>query len=92
MNHIAEHHDAGKNCKFEITLGHTASISCEWKDQGWGNQKGTVLVMGNNGVAPSECAPRHDVIAEKGPAPRNWSRMRLSFRPETGEFDDVTPR
>ena len=69
MNHIAEHHDAGKNCKFEITLGHTASISCEWKDQGWGNQKGTVLVMGNNGVAPSECAPRHDVIAEKGPAP-----------------------
>lgn len=68
---------------------HTVSISGEWMDQGWGNRKGMLSVVANNGRAPSDHeAPCSDVVAYISPAPHRNERFQLSFNPDESHHID----
>ena len=59
-----------------------AVVQCEWKDQGWGNRKGMLSVVKDGGRAPNDYAAwGSDVIVGCEPAPHNYEKLDLCFRP-----------
>ena len=59
-------------------------VQCEWKDQGWGNRKGMLSVVRDGGRAPNDYAAwGSDVIVGCEPAPHNYEKLDLFFRPST---------
>ena len=77
---------------------HTTFVSLLWRDQGWGNRKGMVSVVDENGTAgdgpdgqPLPARAPNDykawgpcVVAGAEPAPHQQERLRLAFRPKKG--------
>ena len=64
-----------------LPRAHSVFISCEWKDQGWGNRKGMLSVVKDNGKAPDDYQAWSDaVVCGKEPAPHEWENLKLSFR------------
>ena len=49
-------------------------------------------IMRNDEDAPRDFAPWNGVVVGKSPAPRNWDRLTLSFRPEKETAGIETPR
>lgn len=63
---------------------HTVFFRGQWKDQGWGNQKGMVAIVasGVDHRAPNDyCSPGPGVVAHKSPAPHEWDNFQLVFEP-----------
>lgn len=61
---------------------HSVFVRCQWKDQGWGNQKGMLSVVRDGGCAPCDYGPwSSDVMCGKEPAPHKWEALTLSYRP-----------
>ena len=59
---------------------HTVFLKCEWKDQGWGNRKGMLSVVSDEGKAPNDSQPwSAAVVCGKEPAPHQWEKLSLSF-------------
>ena len=57
-------------------------VQCEWKDQGWGNRKGMLSVVKDGGRAPNDYAAwGSDVMVGCEPAPHNYEKLDLCFRP-----------
>jgi len=57
---------------------HTVIVTGMWKDQGWGNRKGMISIVTNNGRAPNEFEGRSkDVISYIEPSPHRWEAFQL---------------
>jgi len=75
-------------------LVHSVIIKYRWRDQGWGNRKGTLFVVKNDGKAPNDYAapnPKFVIAQSKDVAQHEWSTALLSFRPERLEVSDDHP-
>mmetsp|Transcript_23861 Transcript_23861/g.27624 ORF Transcript_23861/g.27624 Transcript_23861/m.27624 type:complete len:326 (-) Transcript_23861:132-1109(-) len=81
-------------------IPHTIIFDCEWKDQGWGNRKGTILIREqtkNDTHYPSNDKEAiypdpHAPIVGRGRgrdnnplAEHHWTKLRLVFRPAPGK-------
>ena len=65
----------------KLPRGHSVIVKCEWKDQGWGNRKGMLSVVKDDGKAPNDYQPWSEaVVCGKEPAPHEWQELKLSFR------------
>lgn len=65
---------------------HSVLLDCKWRDQGWGNRKGMISVVKNEGKAPNDYTKwSEDVVCGKEPAPHESTMLQLSFRPGGGD-------
>ena len=61
---------------------HSISITCRWRDQGWGNRKGKLWVIGRHRSAPvDDTLPFRGgrVVCESLAAPHTTEQQKLSF-------------
>lgn len=64
---------------------HAVIVTGVWKDQGWGNEKGMLSIVANNGQAPDDFKePSRDVVAYIYPAPHKWKEFQLSATVKKG--------
>eukprot|EP00667_Euglena_gracilis_P012512 EG_transcript_12869 len=60
-------------------------LTFDWRDQGWGNRKGTLAVLSGDGVLDQDFTPWPlEAVAWAHPAEHHWCRGRLVFRPASG--------
>lgn len=62
---------------------HSVVLQCQWKDQGWGNDKGRMIIVGHQKrVAPgaTDVFKAGRLIAQTGPAPRRWGPIIVGRR------------
>mmetsp|Transcript_6084 Transcript_6084/g.9330 ORF Transcript_6084/g.9330 Transcript_6084/m.9330 type:complete len:186 (+) Transcript_6084:138-695(+) len=65
-----------------VSNAHSVVLKCFWRDQGWGNRKGMISVVTDNGAAPNDYAAwSKDVVCGKEPAPHDLEPLLLQFRP-----------
>lgn len=72
---------------------HTALLTCEWRDQGWGNSKGMLSAVRGGGAAPSDYQKWPAAVAAgREPAPHASEPLTLTWRAEPGETYSVWAR
>lgn len=77
-----EAHEWQPLCIPPIICAHSVIVKCNWKDQGWGNQKGMLCIVQDGGRAPNDYSPWSPaVVCGREPAPHQLSPLRLIFSP-----------
>ena len=65
---------------------HTVFVRCKWSDQGWGNRKGMLSIVADDGRAPGDSKPWGPaVLAGCEPAPHGLEHLELRVRPAAQE-------
>jgi hypothetical protein len=81
----AEHHRCGPAIPIQVAHTHSIIILCRWRDQGWGNQKGQLFIVGRDRENYENEFSSGRVVVESSVAPHEEAPLRLTFRPRPGE-------